>query len=356
MNRPILCWCGSDRLSAFSPNYSVCTSCGSLVSQAGLTADQTLVKDDNRDFYGKEYWFSHQSKNLGFPNILERARNDLPERCLHWLRSVLKYKLPPANVLELGCGHGGFVALLRRVGFDAVGLELSPWVVEFARHTFGVPMLLGPVEEQPIEHGSLDVIALMDVLEHLPDPLSTMQRCVSLLKPGGIMVIQTPCYPQDKSYEQMLEERNAFLEMLQEDEHLYLFSENAIRQLFRRLEAQYLAFEPALFAQYDMFLVMSRSPLTVNPREAIEGILCATPESRMVQALLDCDERSRELVKRLQESESDRAARLEQINKLTQWLKESEADRAARMEQINMLTKWLEETRTHHSGPSEMVG
>ncbi|MGH2568234.1 MAG: class I SAM-dependent methyltransferase [Bacteroidota bacterium] len=317
------------------------------MSRAGLTADQMLVKDDNRDFYGKEYWFSHQSKNLGFPNILERARNDLPERCLHWLRSVLKYKLPPANVLELGCGHGGFVALLRRVGFDAVGLELSPWVVEFARHTFGVPMLLGPVEEQPIEHGSLDVIALMDVLEHLPDPLSTIQRCVSLLQPEGIMMIQTPCYPHGKSYERLLEEKNAFLEMLQEEEHLYLFSENAIRQFFRRLEAQYLAFEPALFAQYDMFLVVSREPLVVNPREAIEGVLAGTPESRIVQALLDCDEHCRELTIRLQESDLDRATRLEQIHELTARLQESESDRVARLEQINTLTKWLKEAQAN---------
>ena len=47
-------------------------------------------------------------------------------------------------------------------------------------------MLLGPVEDQQIEPGSLDVIALMDVFEHLPDPVSTMRHCLRLLRPDGI--------------------------------------------------------------------------------------------------------------------------------------------------------------------------
>ncbi|MGQ9532551.1 MAG: class I SAM-dependent methyltransferase, partial [Desulfotomaculales bacterium] len=118
-----------------------------------------------------------------------RARTDLPERCLYWLRTLLKYKLPPGRVLELGCGHGGFVALLRWAGFEAIGLELSPWVVGFARQTFGIPTLLGPVENQVIEPSSLEAIVLMDVLEHLPNPLSTLRHCLELLKQDGIFVI-----------------------------------------------------------------------------------------------------------------------------------------------------------------------
>jgi hypothetical protein len=86
----------------------------------------THVVDDAHDFYGKNYWFTHQEGDLGLPNIITRARIDLPERCLYWLRTLLKYKLPPAKVLELGSAHGGFVALLQWAGFEAMGSEVSP--------------------------------------------------------------------------------------------------------------------------------------------------------------------------------------------------------------------------------------
>ena len=45
----------------------------------------------------------------------------------------MKYRLPPANVLEVGCAHGSFVALMRLAGYEASGVEMSPWVVEFGQ-------------------------------------------------------------------------------------------------------------------------------------------------------------------------------------------------------------------------------
>src|SRR5689334_12674872 len=107
------CWCGNTELIDFSTDYGICSSCGTLVSQVGLSDVQLTVHDDNTDFYGKEYWLSHQTQDLGFPDIYQRSRQDIPERCVHWLHTVLKYKLPPGKALELGSSHGGFVALLR---------------------------------------------------------------------------------------------------------------------------------------------------------------------------------------------------------------------------------------------------
>ncbi len=177
------CWCGNTALAPFSTDYRVCAQCGTLVSQVGLDFEQLCVRDDDHDFYGKQYWLSHQVQDLGNPDIFQRARQDMPERCLHWLKMLMAYRLPPAKVLEIGCAHGGFVALLRWAGYDAMGLELSPWIVDFARNTFDIPILLGPIEKQELPIGSLDLIVLNDVLEHLPDPLGTLSACIRLLQP-----------------------------------------------------------------------------------------------------------------------------------------------------------------------------
>ncbi len=282
------CWCGNGDLAPFSSDYLRCLACETLVAAEMPGPEISRVVDDQRAFYGHEYWLSHQEEDLGYPTIVTRARTDLPERCLHWLSTLLKYKLPPARILELGSAHGGFVALLRQAGFDAIGLELSPWVVAFARRTFDVPVLLGPIEDQPIEAGSLDGIALMDVLEHLPDPVATMRHCLGLLKPDGILVVQTPCYPEGKTYEEMMAQGDRFLEQMSKPKgHLYLFSRSSIREFFRRLGAEHLAFEPAIFGHYDMFLVVSRAPLVPYPSEEIERTLSETSRGRVILALLD---------------------------------------------------------------------
>jgi len=285
------CWCGNQDLAPFSPEYLRCDACGTLVLRDMPAVDVTDVGADEGGLYGREYWFSHQEQDVGFPNITRRAVTDLPERCVHWLRAVLKYKLPPARTLELGAAHGGFVALLRRAGFDATGLELSPWIADFARRTFAVPMLQGPVERQPLEPGGLDLVMMMDVIEHLPDPVGTLRHCARLLKPGGMLVVQTPEFPEGQDLEAMRASGTAFVQHLRPQEHLWLFSRRSAAALMERVGCGAPRFEPAMFAQYDQFFFAPASPGVALPEphapEAIRAALQATPDGRVVGAMLD---------------------------------------------------------------------
>lgn len=355
MNHSPTCWCGNAVLQVFSPDYLKCIVCGTLVAAQMPGSEISQVHDDEKDFYGREYWFSHQEVDLGQPNIAIRSRTDLPERCLHWLRTLLKYKLPPGHVLELGSAHGGFVALLRWTGFDAIGLELSPWVAKFACETVGVPTLLGPVESQQIEPSSLDAIALMDVLEHLPDPQATMSHCLSLLKPNGIMVIQTPCYPEGKTYEELLAQGSRFLDQFKKLDHLYLFSRSSIREFFHRLGADHLEFEPAIFAHYDMFFIVSRAPFAMCLPDEIERALSAALNGRLVQALLDLDDQFHDLKKHYVESEADRAARLIVMQEQGERLGQLEADRNSLQAQLADLRLQFETVEADRAARLEVI-
>src|SRR5262245_33789120 len=323
-----LCWCGSAGLVPFSPAYLKCERCETLVVEQmpGPNIDQ--VTDEQHDLYGREYWFSHMERDLGVPSIVARARADLSERCLHWLRTSLKYKLPPARVLELGSAHGGFVALLKGAGFDATGLEISPWVVGFARNTFAVPILQGRVEDQAIAPQSLDLIALMDVLEHLPDPARTIRHCLTLLKEDGVLLIQTPRLPEGTTYQELIGRHDRFVEQLKASEHVYLFSQRSIQEFFHRLGANFLEFEPAIFAHYDMFLTVGTAPLSRHLPAAIEAALGRTSSGRIVQALLDLSGQLQELQQCHLASEADRAARLETIERQGRQLDTADAGRA----------------------------
>jgi len=323
------CWCGNATLVDFSKAYGACSECGTLVSRCGLRPEEAEVHDDEHDFYGKPYWFTRQRDELGFPDIYERASLDLPERCLRWLRTLLTYQLPPARVLELGSGHGAFVALMRAAGFEASGLELSPWVVEFARSTFEVPMLLGPIESQALAERSLDVVVLNDVLEHLVEPRATMRHCAKLLGSDGFVVAQTPCYPEGQSYGELMEANHPFLAMLQEREHLYLFSQRGVRRLFAEVGLPIVRFEPALFP-YDMVVVASREELTSTDPKHRQETLLASPSARLVKAMTELDERMRELSRRLDEVEGDRRERITMIERLNGHIDRTSRDYEAR--------------------------
>jgi 2-polyprenyl-3-methyl-5-hydroxy-6-metoxy-1,4-benzoquinol methylase len=292
------------------------------------TNNESYISEvDDKGLYGKSYWFEHQEKDLGFGNILSRTRTDIPERVLHWLRTILKYKIPPGQTLELGCSHGGFVYALQMAGFQATGLELSPWVVNFAQQTFHIPVLQGELETQNINRASLDAVILMDVLEHLPDPLKTISHCLDLLKPDGILLIQTPCYPEGKGYEEMLQENHPFLQMLQAPEHIFLFSQSSITRFFQQLGIVSIAFEAAYFAHTDMFLAAYKSEPVLIPPETLEQSLMKTPDGRLVLALLDLEKKRKEQEDHLHEIEVDRAERMKVIQELGHRLGEIEGER-----------------------------
>ena len=285
-----------------------------------------LLSPDESGFYGRQYYEKYLIEEFGFPSLPERARTDLSERCLYWLRTLLRYRLPPGRVLELGSAHGGFVAMLRWAGFDAIGLEVSPWLVEFAKRAFDVPVLLGPIEQQDLEPASFDVIAAMDLIEHLPDPVRTLKRCVDLLKPDGLLLIQTPCFPEGKTHGQLVEDKNPFLSMMISPNHLFLFSRRSLTRLLADLGLNYVQFEPNLFP-YDMFLIARRQPVAVHVWEQVLHGMEQTPANRLLRAFLDLDDRLRELKTRYAEAEADRAARLQVIERQGRQLGELEAGR-----------------------------
>lgn len=285
------CWCGNSDLFPFGEGYCRCAKCETLVSDRNPGMFNPRVSDESNDLYGRKYWFDHQTADLDCPDIISRSRTDLSERCVHWLRSLLEFKLPPARVLEIGCAHGGFVAMLRQAGFDASGLELSPSIVRLATDTFRVPVLTGPIEDQSIPAGSLDAIVMMDVLEHLAEPVATLRVCMELLKPDGILLIQTPAYPEGMTLGQLDLQKHKFPQMLDKNEHLFLFSKAAAGELFRRVGMPHIEFVSAIFGFYDMSLVASPGRLRRHDLGEQSVALCRTVEGRFIQALLDLDDR-----------------------------------------------------------------
>jgi SAM-dependent methyltransferase len=106
-----------------------------------------------------------------------------------WLRAWL----PPApsDVLDLGCGTGSLALLAVEAGHRVLGVDLSPRMVERARAKLGetATVLAGDAAEPPVGDRRFDVVLVRHVVWTLPDPHAALRRWVSLLRPGGRLVL-----------------------------------------------------------------------------------------------------------------------------------------------------------------------
>ena len=116
-----------------------------------------------------------------------------------------------------------------------------------------------------------------------------------------------------------------------------------------------MSFETALFAEYDMFLVVSRVPPVISGPKDIDVALSARPASRMIQSLLDLDTERSMLNRRYLESEADRAARLEALEAQGRRLGEAEAERNELRAEVRALHPQLERSQADGAARLEVI-
>ena len=101
--------------------------------------------------------------------------------------------VPPARILDLGCGTGSVSVLLAALGHAVQGVDLAPRMLELAaakaRHR-GVEVAFyeGDASRPPVE-GPFDVVLSRHVLWALPDVPAVLDRWTTLLAPGGLLVL-----------------------------------------------------------------------------------------------------------------------------------------------------------------------
>lgn len=97
------------------------------------------------------------------------------------------------RVLEVGCGNGDFLLEARDAGFDIQGVDVSESAVAIANRILGEGTArAGRLEDLNMAEGSLDIVVLADVIEHVRDPAHLMNRVRRILKPGGVVFVATP--------------------------------------------------------------------------------------------------------------------------------------------------------------------
>ncbi|REF96634.1 3-demethylubiquinone-9 3-methyltransferase [Asanoa ferruginea] len=122
-------------------------------------------------------------------------RPDGPFAILHWLAEARARLVPPAPqqgavLVDVGCGAGLLAPHLRTHGYHHVGVDLVPSALEQAA-SHGVTPLAADAGSIPLASASADVVVAGEILEHVPDLPGTVAELCRVLRPGGLLVLDT---------------------------------------------------------------------------------------------------------------------------------------------------------------------
>lgn len=105
------------------------------------------------------------------------------------LRTVSQYR-PDGRLLDIGAGSGIMVEVANRLGYCAEGIEPSTWMVEAATAR-GLKVHQGVLPKEETA-GPYDMVTLVDVIEHVCDPVALLAEARAVMAPGGVGLVITP--------------------------------------------------------------------------------------------------------------------------------------------------------------------
>jgi 2-polyprenyl-3-methyl-5-hydroxy-6-metoxy-1,4-benzoquinol methylase len=112
---------------------------------------------------------------------------------MRWILGVCKEANPRARTLvEIGSGIGLLIHEARKAGFDATGIEPSRSLVAAGKRVLGVDLLNGTFPHPALAERRFDVVLLVDVIEHVSDPVALLRNAAAALNDGGVVIVVTP--------------------------------------------------------------------------------------------------------------------------------------------------------------------
>jgi len=125
--------------------------------------------------------------------VINPLRKELERRVvLAQLRKLAEFIKVPGRILDVGCGDGIHMKLFQELGWEVHGTEVSAFAAQHVGREYGIDVWLGDLLSAPFMQEQFDVIQLRHVIEHLTDILPTISRVHGLLRPGGVICIDTP--------------------------------------------------------------------------------------------------------------------------------------------------------------------
>jgi SAM-dependent methyltransferase len=166
----------------------------------------------------------------------------------------------PGRLLEIGCGNGRRLAMLRKLGWEVEGQEIDPLAAAQCKKKYDLGIHMGILESLGLPDDVYDAVILNHVIEHVHDPVHLLKECRRVMKSDGVLTVVTPNLSgYGHSY---------FLSRwrgLEPPRHLYLFSPSNLQKIaekagFSRTKIWTTAAKAETFARSSLQLSSRKQP------------------------------------------------------------------------------------------------
>ena len=123
---------------------------------------------------------------------IKRARRKMMPDNTRRAELVSKIITKRSRILEIGSGHGFFLDIMKKNGYDITGFEISKEKRKYSKKVTKVPVLDININEKIPTNKSFDIVVLFHTLEHIIDPVILLKNIKKLLKPKGKVLVEVP--------------------------------------------------------------------------------------------------------------------------------------------------------------------
>ena len=162
----------------------------------------------------------------------ERAQRIEKERLqVRDLRRTREYlnNLHPSRgrLVEIGSSFGYALDAFRKDNWNVLGIEPDRHAAKYASKNMNIETINSTLESAKVPDEYADVVVMLHVIEHVPDPIGTLREIRRVLKPGGHLVLETPRY--DTAMFWLLGRRERSLSC---DGHIFFFTSESLRKAY----------------------------------------------------------------------------------------------------------------------------
>jgi len=177
----------SDRLYHTTAKKFAVVRCG----ECGLVRlDPHPGPEELRRYYPDNYWFSPDETAAS--RMEEAYRRLVLGDHVRFVARALRGSRARGPLLDVGCGGGLFMGMMRERGFGVIGLDSSREAAAIAWRRQQAPAVCADMEKAPLRAGSLAGVTMFHVMEHLYDPRAYLMAARNLLAGDGRLVVQVP--------------------------------------------------------------------------------------------------------------------------------------------------------------------
>lgn len=215
--------------------------------------------------YQKHPYFSYEKDEI---ENLMKERFKSYSRALDYLESVIGL----GRLLDVGCGSGAFLSIAKRRGWSVDGIEIAPGLSKISERNTNSEIVNCSFEEANMSQNHYDVVSFWDIIEHLVDPISALDKARTLLRPGGIVLL---CTPNEQSllaragwilYELTGSYYNYPALALHPSAHTYFFSKSCLKRLLEESKFR-------VIRCYSQEAFFDHSPLAGRTHKLVIGLI-----------------------------------------------------------------------------------